>query len=110
MDLGDDIVELENYEIDQPDTKRPVKVKDLGELHNLLIRGLPDWIDGDGILRTYDLAQFLGVSYQALYKIYRRNRIPPKRIMALVKLSGESKNRPEGFEPLTTDDFLEFLG
>lgn len=103
-------MDLENYEKECPAPKQPRKVKDLGKLNSLLIRGLPDWLDEDGILRTYDLAQHLGVSYQALYKIYERNRIPPKRIPALVKLSAESKAQVEGFEPLTADDFLEFLG
>lgn len=103
-------MDLANHEIDRPDTKQPRKVKDLGKLNNLLIRGLPDWLDDDGILRTYDLAKYLGVSYQAAYKWFDRNRIPPKRIPSLVKLSAESKARPEGFEPLNTEDFLGFLG
>lgn len=86
------------------------KAKDLGALNKLLIKGLPDWVDENGALRTYDLANYLGISYQALYNIYSRNRIPPKRIPALVKLSAESENHPEGFKPLTANDFMEFLG
>lgn len=103
-------MDLENTAEMPPTTKQPRKVKDLGSLNKLLIRGLPDWLDADGVLLTYDLAQHLNISYQALYKIYERNRIPPKRIPALVKLSAESKARPEGFEPLTAADFMEFLG
>lgn len=103
-------MDLANHEIDRPEPKQPRKAKDLGKLNNLLIRGLPDWLDDDGILRTYDLAKYLGVSYQAAYKWFDRNRIPPKRIPALLKLSAESKARPEDFQPLTADDFMGFLG
>lgn len=103
-------MDLDIYDAERPEPKQPRKAKDLGKLNTLLIRGLPDWLDEDGILRTYDLAKYLGVSYQAAYKWWDRNRIPPKRIPALVKLSAESKNRAEGFQPLTTDEFLEFLG
>ena len=74
--------------------------KDLGPLHALLLKGLPDWVDQNGLLRTYDLAKYLGISYQALYKIFDRNKIAPKRVKALVHLS-------EG--ALTLDDFAEFM-
>ena len=103
-------MDLENTAEMPPTTKQPRKVKDLGSLNKLLIRGLPDWLDADGVLLTYDLAKHLNVSYQAAYKWFERNRIPPKRIPALVKLSAESKSRPEGFEPLSADDFMGFLG
>lgn len=101
---------LANHGIDQAAPKNPRKAKDLGKLNNLLIRGLPDWLDSEGVLRTYDLAEYLGVSYQAAYKWFDRDRIPPKRIPALLKLSAESKVRPEDFRPLTADDFMGFLG
>lgn len=78
-------------------TKTP---RDLGPLHALLTRGLPDWMDAKGFLRTHALAAYLGISYQALYKIFDRNRISPKRVKALVLLS-EGK--------LTLDDFAEFM-
>lgn len=99
-----------------PKRKKPKKARDLGKLHALLIRGLPDWIDEGGLLRVYDLAKYLGISYQALYKICERERISSRRMVALLKLSRESKkpfnvnmatNEPYG--PLTTDDFMEFL-
>lgn len=101
-------MDLETQENGRPEP--PAKVKDLGTLNKLLIRGLPDWLDESGALMTYDLAKYLNVSYQAAYKWFSRNRIPPKRIPALVKLSAESKKRPEGFAPLTADDFMGFLG
>lgn len=79
------------------------KPKGLGPLHELIKRGLPDWIDSNGFLRVYDLASYLGISYQALYKIFERNRIPPKRAKALIHLS---KDNPQ---PLTYEDFTEFM-
>ena len=78
----------------------PKTPKDLGPLHALMLRGLPSWVDPNGFLRTYDLAKYLGISYQALYKIFDRNKIAPKRVKALVLLS-------EG--ALTLDDFAEFM-
>lgn len=90
--------------------KKARKSKHLGELNALLIRGLPDWVNDGGMLRTYDLAEAIGISYQAMYKIFSREKIPAKRIGALVKLSAETKNRPEDFQALTYEDFAEFLG
>ncbi len=79
---------------------RKTLVRDLGPLHALVARGLPDWIDSQGRLRTHDLAKYLGISYQALYKSFERKRIAPKRVKALILLS-ENK--------LTYQDFLEFM-
>ena len=78
----------------------PKTPKDLGALHALIKGQLPDWVDETGFLRTYDLAAYLGISYQALYKIFDRNKIAPKRAKALVLLS-------EG--RLTLEDFAEFM-
>lgn len=90
--------------------KRPRKARDLGRLHALLIRGLPDWVDEDGLLLSYDIAKELGISYQAIYRIYKNERIPPKRIAALIELSAQSRKRGDDFAPLTHEDFAEFLG
>ena len=89
--------------------KRARKARNLGKLHALLIRGLPDWVDEEGVLRTYDLARYLAISYQALYKIYERDKLSGKRLKALVHLSEQTVNRPEGFEPLTYEQLAEFL-
>lgn len=91
-----------------PIGKRARKVRDLGPLHALLIRGLPDWVEADGMLRTYDLSRHLGITYQALYKIFERDRIAPKRITAIIRLSEATKSSGE-FTPLTYQDFLDFL-
>lgn len=91
--------------------KKARKVKDLGRLHALLIRGLPDWIDDDGILMLKEIAKHCGVSPQAAYKWLERESLLPKRIAALVKMSEESRKPfPEGYGPLTKADFWEFLG
>jgi hypothetical protein len=74
--------------------------KDLGPLHALLVKGLPSWVDDNGVLRVYELASHLNISYQALYKIFSREKIAPKRVKALVLLS-------EG--NLKFEDFLEFM-
>lgn len=94
----------------EPKPRRPRKARDLGPLNALLIRGLPDWVDEDGLLMSYEVASYLGISYQALYKIYKRERIPPKRINALINLSAQSKKGGKDFVPLTHEDFAEFLG
>ena len=89
--------------------KRPRKVKNLGKLHALLIRGLPDWIDEDGLLKVYDLAKQLGVSYQSVYAFLGRERVPPKRMNALIKLSEESEKISGDFKALSHSDFADFL-
>ena len=101
-----------------PDAARKTarKVKDLGRLHALLIRGLPDWIDDDGILMLKEIAKYVGVSPQAAYMWLARESIMPKRIAALVLLS-EQSTKPfpvnqvtgEAYGPLTKGDFYEFL-
>ena len=102
-------MDLETTEHDRYPAKKARKSKHLGQLNSLLIRGLPDWVNEEGVLRTYDLAEAIGISYQAMYRIYSREKVPAKRIKALVELSGETKNPPEGFMPLTYADFAEFL-
>lgn len=95
----------------------PRKARDLGPLHALLVRGLPDWLDADGALRAYDLAKYLGISYQALYAQFARKRVGPKRVNALIDLSAKSKrlnpeslDYDEAFKALTYDDFASFFG
>ena len=103
-------LDLEPVDDGRPARKRARKARDLGKLHALLIRGLPDWIDDDGLLRVYDLAKYLGISYQALYAQLSRARISPKRINAVIRLSEQSKKGDLDFTPLTHSDFAEFLG
>jgi hypothetical protein len=93
------------------------KTRDLGPLHELLVRGLPDWLNETGALRAYDLAKYLGISYQALYAQFARKRVGPKRVNALIELSAKSKklnpespDYDEDFKALTYDDFANFFG
>lgn len=74
--------------------------RDLGPLHALLLRGLPDFVDATGLLRTPEIAKYLGISQQALYQAFQRNRIAPKRAKGIILLS---ENR------LTYEDFVEFM-
>lgn len=103
-------MDLEPTEQNQSHANKARKIKDLGPLHALLIRGLPEWVNEEGVLRTYDLAEELGMSYQALYAIYSRGKLPGRRIAALVELSRATENAPENFKPLSYEDFAEFLG
>ena len=89
--------------------KRARKARNLGKLHALLIRGLPDWVDDDGLLRVYDLARYIGCSYQAVYKWLDREKLSGKRIKALVLLSEQTSRGPDGFAPLTYEGLAEFL-
>lgn len=102
--------ELDPFDDGRPKRKRARKARDLGRLHSLLIRGLPDWVDEDGLLRVYELAKYLSVSYQSVYAFLGRERIPQKRLNAIIRLSEQSKNGGDDFVPLTHGDFAEFLG
>lgn len=85
------------------------KHRDLGPLHALLIRGLPDWVDETGLFLIYDLAKHLKMSAQGIYGWLDRGKVPPKRVFELVELSESSKNQGEDFKPLTHTDFAGFL-
>lgn len=93
----------------KPRPKKPkARTEYLGKLHILLTKGLPDMVDEQGILDTRALAKYLGISYQALYKWFEREQIPPKRIGGILVLSKKQKKH-EGFSPLVRDDFWEFM-
>ena len=94
----------------ESEAKKPRRVKDSSELNALLIRGLPNWVNEAGVLDTYGLATHLNISPQALYKQFQKDRVAPRRISALVALSAETKTDDPDFKPLTSEDFLAFLG
>lgn len=82
----------------------------LGGLHKLLTRGLPDLVDDQGILDVKRLSDHLGISFQAVYKFFEKDRIPTKRIATVLALSKSQKKKvPVGFKPLVRDDFWEFI-
>lgn len=85
------------------------RVEYLGKLHELLSKGLPDLIDQNGILDVKKLAGHLGISFQAVYKFFKNDQIPTKRIPTILALSKTQKKGGENFKPLVRDDFWEFL-
>lgn len=112
LDLGFD---LDKYP--KPKRRKAVQQKDLGKLHALLLRGLPDFVDEDGLLDVRKLSTKVGISYQAIYKWFEREQIGAKRINRIVELSQSTKKRPKptvvngkkvSWSPLQRDDFWEF--
>lgn len=103
-DLG---LDLDSYP--KPKRSKPPKTGDLGRLHALLKRGLPEYVHDD-VLDVRKLSSHVGVSYQAMYKWFEREQISSRRVGAIVHLSNKTKNRPLDFEPLVHDDFWEFMG
>lgn len=110
-DLG-----LDTDRYPKPKRRKPLLTKDLGKLHALLERGLPDFHD-EGSLDVRALSGKIGISYQAMYKWFEREQVGAKRIKRLVELSAATKNRPKPkiidgkkspWTPLQHDDFWEF--
>lgn len=100
--------------------RRPRKTKDLGPLHDLLKRGLPEYVDEDGVLNVSRIAEQLGISKTAVYHFFSRKSISKKRIAAVCYLSKKTKpaHRPETmvvngkevpWAPLVLDDFWPFI-
>lgn len=90
-------------------SKRPKKVRHLGALHDLMKRGLPDYVDEKGELSVRDLAMDMSVSYQAVYLMFKRNSISKKRIATLCWLSNRTNPRPKAWAPLDLEDFRPFI-
>lgn len=101
--------------------KRPRLNKDLGPLHELMTRGLPEFTDENGRLDPRQLASEMGISYQAVYLMFSRGSISKKRIATICYLSKSTKpkNRPKTMDvdgqevpwtPLVLDDFWPFMG
>jgi hypothetical protein len=87
--------------------KRP---RDLGKLHALLKRGLPDYVMDNVLDVRGGLADQFGVSYQAMYLWFKRDKIPAKRVDTAIRLSADTVMEPPGFKPLTRDDLWPFVG
>ena len=97
--------------------------KQLGKLHALLTHGLPEFVN-DGVLDVRRLADEIGdgISYQAIYGWFTRERISARRIIQICQMSRatEPRNRPKQvfvngeltpeWQPLCRDDFWEFMG
>jgi hypothetical protein len=80
----------------------------LGKLHDLLVKGLPDY-KYEGGFNAKGVAGDLGISPQAIYKWFERESISPNRIKQLVSLSEKTLNRGENFVALKRDDFWPFI-
>ena len=102
-------------------TRRPRKARDLGPLHEVLKRGLPGFVDENGVLDVRAIAKEMGISYQAVYLMFTRGSISKKRINAVCYLSKKTKpsQRPKTvvvdgketpWKPLVLDDFWPFMG
>lgn len=90
----------------------------LGPLHELLIRGLPDYVENGTLDVKGKLAPHFAISYQAIYKWFERGRVSARRMHDLINMSEASKNAPETmivegkevpWAPLTMKDFAPFI-
>lgn len=101
-------------------TRAPRKVKDLGPLHELLKRGLPEFVDDDGVLDVAAVAERMGISKTAVYYFFSRKSISKKRIAMVLELSKKTKPRKRPatmivngkqvpWSALTLDDFWPFM-
>lgn len=107
---------IDNDRYPKPKRDKTSRAKDLGPLHALLTRGLPDFLDKKGELDTRKLAKEIAISYQALYKWFENSRVSKKRLATILHLSENTKNKPTKeanggvkWEPLVRDDFWDFL-
>lgn len=73
--------------------------KDLGPLHELLLKACPPDKDGKGSIRS-TLAPALGVSMQYIYIWIRDKRIPPRFVKPIVEASGGH---------VTVEDLIPFV-
>lgn len=123
--MGQETSDIEKRLAEHAAENRPktaAELNNLGELHALMKRGLPEYIDKNGFLDARKLAIEMQITYQALYAIFRRGTIQRRRIETACFLSEKTKkkNRPavmtdkDGKEvpwrPLVLDDFWPFMG
>jgi hypothetical protein len=81
-----------------PEGKEPRKYKELGELHNLLLRACPP--DDNGNRSIPVLAKHLEMSSWGVFKWIKNNRLPPRQAAKIVELShGE----------VTLNDFIPYI-
>lgn len=69
------------------------KLKDLGPMHDLLLRACPP--DENGIVSIPILADHLGCEAATLYRWMKVERIPPARVVEIVEISGGRVERDE---------------
>src|SRR5690606_6656469 len=93
----------------KPKRKKAPRTEFLSELHKVLTRGLPDFVDEFGVLDTRRLARKIGISFQAIYGWLGNNRISKKRVETVIHLSESTANKPDEWKPLTKEDLWDFL-
>lgn len=124
MDLDDDLNPTLSKYPAKKQKKRVVRknANDLGKLHALLTRGLPEFVQ-DGVLDVRKLATEIGdgISYQAIYAWFERERLSFRRVQQICQMSRatEPRFRPapkfvDGnlveWQPVVMEDFIEFMG
>ena len=75
-------------------TEKPAsKYTDLGPLHELLLKACPP--DRKGRRSIMILSEKLNISYQTIYKWIEAGRIPPKRVLDIVRVSKSAVSRED---------------
>lgn len=102
---------------DTPDTGGQKRLRQLGPLHDLLIRA--SGFDLAGCQSIAQLASQVGYTPQAMYNIIRKNKIAPRAAQLIVEASEKEAARlselaargvevPE-YSPVTRDDFTPYI-
>ena len=76
----------------------PSRYKELGELHDLLLKACP--ANEKGVRSIPVLAKALEISHQYVYRWIEEKKIPPKFVKKIVELPAQT---------VTREDFLPFL-
>lgn len=79
-------------------SNEPSRYKELGELHDLLLKACP--ANEKGVRSIPVLAKALAISHQYVYRWIEEKKIPPKFVKKIVELPGQT---------ITRQDFLPFL-
>ncbi len=86
-----------------------------GPLHEVLTRALPDFksaVNGENICDLNKLAEALEMSKQGVYKWFkpgRKNQIPTEKVERIVEMSEAQTTGGPDFQPVTRNDFWDFL-
>lgn len=99
----------------RPMNRRAKRVqKSMGELHDLLTKKLPDFVDpNSGVCNLKTLAKARGITFQGVYKWFRnkkKNRVTYQLAEWLVDLSKKQTTGGPKFVPMTFDDIKRFIG
>lgn len=101
----------------RPATVRSKKArKSLGPLHDLLTEKFPHLVDKQsGVCNLHRLAELRGMTFQGVYKWFRKrteNRLPYYQAEWLVDLSKKfaaGSSAPDEYEPMTLEDIRPYI-